>query len=946
MPFAFTTIIVTTSKTAITAITTTIATTAFVAGNVATNICRIHRFSFPYTRSNLSSSMFGGGDKATDAIQKGADVEEKMALTRSRTVGAVTKQKVFPAPNHKVESLSAHLVDSGKLQKFEDATEGSDQQTTFRMLRSEFGKAHASGETNEQIAERILSNPNQYGLTGIQRHNSIKEEVEDDWDHTGKLEPKLSNSPATTAATIAAARMEIATTGGIPNRAGGGKTRKKARSSSVVIPSRSKFKKGMALKRFNSLDISDVYHKQSKRAIMRYKKVVDAADLHDHHSSDVMRKTSVRIISAELHQLISTAMRSFFYMSPAMFDNMHQIVESMVEVQLDAGEFLMRQGDDGEDMFVLQSGLMAVSVDGNEVAVVKSGGVVGELALLYSEPRAASVEAVSKCTLWSLSRMEFQLMQARAKMSVRSEISRYLNEAKAFENINTHGKSKLGEAFFEVTFKDGEVITAEDTPEGICYLLKSGTVSIISSIETAEELKQFAFPSKTEVKDGVLVAFSGCFIGGHVLLGVEGQQVWHRNTARNATDNDQIMSRVTMTANGYVECWSFTVGQFVSILGPVEETLSLGVQNGFGLRRVMSSMPGSMNLNGSFRGRRRLSVECSTTGKERDLGKSDFEEVAFLGKGGYGRVVLAECSCKESAEFGKQYALKAMSKQMIVDGKQIQHVTNEKNLLNSLKHNFVLGLLTTFQDESAVYLVTDYIQSISLWEVIYVEKTGLLSMQGQQHADCCRFWAAGTTEAICYLHTKGIAFRDLKPENLLVDQNGYLMLIDLGFAKALPYKVTKKDGTVVTEDRTYTLCGTIEYLAPELFFDGHGHDQAVDYWALGCVVFELVQGHTPFVEYPGEQNMHKVLQRICMMKFNPLRFPNDFDKKAGGPECMVCLGSSSRKRYSTPHASYSATTMIPSHNPDAMYLFTHRFIFKSARITPTTLTILTIAYSG
>lgn len=75
----------------------------------------------------------------------------------------------------------------------------------------------------------------------------------------------------------------------------------------------------------------------------------------------------------------------------------------------------------------------------------------------------------------------------------------------------------------------------------------------------------------------------------------------------------------------------------------------------------------------------------------------------------------------------------------------------------------------------------------------------------------------------------------------MVDQDGYLILIDLGFAKSLPYKVTKKDGTEVTEDRTYTLCGTIEYLAPELFFDGHGHDQAVDYWALGCVVFELVQ---------------------------------------------------------------------------------------------------------
>lgn len=105
-----------------------------------------------------------------------------------------------------------------------------------------------------------------------------------------------------------------------------------------------------------------------------------------------------------------------------------------------------------------------------------------------------------------------------------------------------------------------------------------------------------------------------------------------------------------------VECFSFSVSQFVSILGPVEETLSLGVQNGFGLRRIMSAMPGEMKMNSkaSFRGRRRMSVECQETGKERDLNKDDFEEVAFLGKGGYGRVVLAKCICKQSSDYGKQ----------------------------------------------------------------------------------------------------------------------------------------------------------------------------------------------------------------------------------------------------------------------------------------------------
>lgn len=145
-----------------------------------------------------------------------------------------------------------------------------------------------------------------------------------------------------------------------------------------------------------------------------------------------------------------------------------------------------------------------------------------------------------------------------------------------------------------------------------------------------------------------------------------------------------------------------------------------------------------------------------------------------------------------------------------------------------------------------------------------------------------QFWAANTAEALAHLHSKGIAYRDLKPENLLVGEDGYITLIDLGFAKKIPFTEVV-DNEEVHHDLSYTLCGTFEYLAPEFFFDGHGHSHAVDYWALGCFIFELVVGRTPFVDYPGEDNMRKLIKRICMTQFNPVTFPAQFDNYAALP---------------------------------------------------------------
>ena len=172
-----------------------------------------------------------------------------------------------------------------------------------------------------------------------------------------------------------------------------------------------------------------------------------------------------------------------------------------------------------------------------------------------------------------------------------------------------------------------------------------------------------------------------------------------------------------------------------------------------------------------------------------------------------------------------------------------------------------------------MYLVTDYIKSCTLFELLYPKQTKD-EIEGNTIKLAARFWAGNIIEAIVHIHNQGVAYRDLKPENILVDSQGYITLIDLGLAKSLPYT---EEG--VTHDLTYTLCGTFEYLSPEFFFDGHAHNHAVDYWALGCVIHELVVGRTPFHD-GGPQDLRKLFVQICKTHYRPYPFPDNFDELA------------------------------------------------------------------
>jgi len=196
--------------------------------------------------------------------------------------------------------------------------------------------------------------------------------------------------------------------------------------------------------------------------------------------------------------------------------------------------------------------------------------------------------------------------------------------------------------------------------------------------------------------------------------------------------------------------------------------------------------------------------------------------VATLGVGGFGRVELVTAGPNNNIPF----ALKKMKKSEIQDLKQQQHILNEKKIMQSCNSPFIVELYQTFHDSKYLYMLMEPCLGGELWTVLRNNK--------RFSDSTARFYVACVILAFDYLHAKGVIYRDLKPENLLLDSSGYIKLTDFGFAKQL-----------AVEEKAWTFCGTPEYVAPEIITN-KSHDYRADIWSLGILVFELLTGAPPF----------------------------------------------------------------------------------------------------
>ncbi|KAK9812821.1 hypothetical protein WJX72_004332 [[Myrmecia] bisecta] len=212
--------------------------------------------------------------------------------------------------------------------------------------------------------------------------------------------------------------------------------------------------------------------------------------------------------------------------------------------------------------------------------------------------------------------------------------------------------------------------------------------------------------------------------------------------------------------------------------------------------------------------------------KQEPVEFSDLLLHRIIGTGQFGSVRMV--SHQKTHEI---YALKVMHKAPIVESKQVEHVINERHILEEAAHQFCVRLVRAYQDKASLYLLQEWVPGGELFHH--------LDLEGAFDEPTAMFYAANVLLALEHLHARGIVYRDLKPENLLLDKDGYIKVADFGFAKK------------IGNEKTYTICGTPDYQAPEVIMR-RGTGKAADYWALGVLIFEMLVGDPPFKSLSGD----------------------------------------------------------------------------------------------
>jgi len=591
---------------------------------------------------------------------------------------------------------------------------------------------------------------------------------------------------------------------------------------------------------------------------------------------------------------LSHSLKDFFFLQSSGDDiqtKMDLILRGMKKEEKEAGNLLITEGESGTKLFVVETGTLLVTINGTIIREMSKGAIVGELALLYDAPRSATVQCKTKSVVWSLSREIFKKIQAVSANANQIQRARWLVAAPELAILSAIDLSRLVGTLHSQHFNVGDNIFTEKELSNTVYLIEKGVGNVYSSklsptdskqqvdktlgILRPREGKRKSVASMTvgelgdylqnqneiagdvnsvktadvkaaeEKNPPVCEIYDGCIIGLGALRGkakMPDSWLWKSDSK---FPNGAAESPLTLIAQTPITCLSFTVDVFENLFGPVEKVL----------------LPGIIPAQAKSQSKAEVT---KTVVKELSFDSTKFKSKYVLGSGSFGVVTLAEY--KNADKTTTLYALKSLSKLAVIETGQLRHVIDERKILATMDHPFILKLFGTYQTPHQLVMVTEALSNGDLWSIIY--ETPQYSDHGGLPWKLAAFYGASLVMALDHIHSKGVVFRDLKPENIMVDHRGYLRVIDFGFAKKVPFTKLDSNGQMKVYNKTYTLCGTPEYLSPELIFN-LGHNQSSDIWALGVILYEMLMTVTPFAPKRPD-NVTELFTNIAMVKKNGL----------------------------------------------------------------------------
>ncbi|CAD7927308.1 unnamed protein product [Amoebophrya sp. A25] len=474
------------------------------------------------------------------------------------------------------------------------------------------------------------------------------------------------------------------------------------------------------------------------------------------------------------------------------------------------GDVVITQGDiQAEEFYVVKDGEFEVTVQGGAsdsvdskacaaktVGTLQPGASFGELALLYQAPRAATVTCKRQGTLFVIDRYTFKEVLRRANVDRIQGFLKIIDSIRLFDCMLADEKEAVANALVETNFILGETIIREGDVGNAFYILKKGTIAFTKrDIHDGEEkVISYMDASKPE---------KGCFFGERSLLKQETRAATARVTSSEAV------------------ALALSKDRFEEMLGSLAD--------------MIKEKEGSNN-------RKSKVVKEHKPRDMTSIRHEDLKTIALLGCGGFGAVTL-----EQDKNSNKTYALKRLSKGFILKTKMQQGVLREKHILALCDSDFVIKLHATFKDAQYLYFVLEPALGGELYATYHKYRF---------HGDVkkARYYSATVVFCFEHLHSMNILYRDLKPENLLLDDKGNCKMTDMGLAK-------------VVTGKTYTTCGTPDYFAPEVI-QQTGMGRGVDWWTLGVLTHELLCGHAPFEANDPMETYQKIVRGVNRVRFS------------------------------------------------------------------------------